>query len=221
MNTRYEAVAEPKPNPINLRLEVALAWIPPLVALAATAHLCWAAMLAPPSMPDWWLGFAIASTVAAGVGLLVSGFIGRLRREIRGVVLTFGIVLLSCIMLAPAFAGSAMLVRGVAVECTVTSTYMKEHRGEVYNVLVLDCPGWYTAEWSTDPSDGYTAGDRLTGWFDPEGRVHETFERDDWSGTVLWSLGSLVAALAAVLIRLYTVADGHLKARLMGETRTG
>jgi hypothetical protein len=201
----------------RLRRELALAVLPPLIAVVATANLCWAAMVAPAWMPSWWLGASIGLIVAAGVFVAVSCFIGRFRSVGRGIIGVLGGIFLAGLFMAPAFESSVLNLGGIAVECTVASSAEKEFRGDTMIEHVMACPGQTGVTWSTEEHEQWLVGERVVGYFDPEGHAHYSFGDRDWTKTVLWAVGSLIAALAAMIWRLIVVDDGSLQARLTGQ----
>jgi hypothetical protein len=217
---RLEApLRTPEADAIDFRFrrEMALAVVPLAIALTATANLCWAAMVAPEWLPGWWFEASLALLIAAGVSLVVACFIGRFRRGGRGIVGVLGFSFVACIMTAPVFESSVLNLRGVEVECTVVSSAPKEFRGDTLIEHVLDCPGQTGITWSTEESDQWAVGERVVGYFDPEGHAHYSFGDRDWTETVLWAIGSLVVALIAVIWRLLAVDDGSLQARFTGQ----
>jgi hypothetical protein len=197
--------------------ELALAVLPPAIAVVATANLCWAAMVAPDWMPGWWLGTSIGLIIAAGVFVAVSCFIGRFRSAGRGIVGVLGFTFLAGIMMAPVVESSVLNARGVAVECTVASSAEEEFRGDTLIEHVMACPGRSGVTWSTEEHEQWAVGESVVGYFDPEGHAHYSFGDRDWTETVLWAVGSLVAALAAMIWRLIVVDDGSLQARFTGQ----
>jgi hypothetical protein len=196
--------------------ELALAVLPPAIAVVATANLCWAAMVAPEWLPGWWFGTSIGLIIAAGAFVAVSCFIGRFRSAGRGIIGVLGGTFLACIMMAPVFESSVLNVRGVDVECTVASSTEKEVRGDTLIEHVMDCPSRSGVTWSTEEDEQWPVGERVVGHFDPEGHAHYSFGDRDWTETVLWAVGSLIAALAAMIWRLIAVDDGSLQARFTG-----
>lgn len=201
----------------RFRRELALAVLPPVIAVAATANLCWAAMIAPGWMPSWWLRASIGLIAAAGAFVAVSCFIGRFRSAGRGIIGVLGAVFLAGLLTAPVFESSVLNLRGVAVECTVTSSAEKEVRGGTLIEHSMDCPGRTGITWSTEVHEQWPVGEQVVGYFDPEGHAHYSFGDRDWTETVLWAVGSLIAALVAMIWRLIAVDDGSLQARFTGQ----
>jgi hypothetical protein len=201
----------------RFRRELALAVLPALIAVVATANLCWAAMVAPDWMPSWWLGASIGLTVAAGVFVAVSCFIGRFHSAGRAIIGVLGGIFLAGLLMAPAFESSVLNLRGVAIECTVASSAEKEFRGDALIEHVMDCPGQTGVTWSTEEHEQWLVGERVVGYFDLEGHAHYSFGDRNWTKTVLWAIGSLIAALAAIIWRLFAVDDGSLQARFTGQ----
>jgi hypothetical protein len=65
--------------------------------------------------------------------------------------------------------------------------------------------------------DGLHYSRAIVCYLDPEGHAHYSFGDRDWTKTVLWAVGSLIAALAAIIWRLFAVDDSSLQARFTGQ----